>query len=158
MSDEAAILSAFSERLKLFDWTDPLTSEQISGSITANPQRISWSGSVFRPQPRQSWIRPTLLPNEPETTTLGWPTRATLRGFFVLDAFRPENFGDVAVFSLASALSGHFAGAENRNYLNAAGMTVQIEQEPVISDVRLDGGWRTASIRFQYFAQAPRRS
>lgn len=157
MTDQSAILTAFSDRLKTFNWTDPITGEVIDAGIAASPARVAWSGLTFKPQPRQSWVRPTILPLEPETSNLGWPTRATLRGFFVIDAFRPETYGDVAVYDLLAALAGHFAGPENRAYFNADGMTVQVESEPVMGEVRLDGGWRTASIRFEYFAQAPWR-
>lgn len=158
MSDHSAILTAFSERLKLFNWTDARTGEVINAATAASPARVHWSGSVFKPQPRQSWMRPSLLPLEPDNVTLGWPTRATLRGMFVVQLFRPETFGDVALYDFAAAMATHFAGAENRAYLNASGMTVQLEREPEVGDVRLDEGWRTASIRFEYFAQAPRRS
>lgn len=158
MSGQGDIIAAFNAHLKTFTWSDPLTSETISCADDASPRRVAWPGVEFTAPPRRSWIRPTLLPLRPDSQLFGWPKRAVLRGFYQIEVFRPETWGETALFQLADAVAAHFGGPGSVRYLPAGDDLVQVETEPIIDAARLDGGWRTAAVRTEYFMQAAWRS
>lgn len=158
MTGHADIVDALNQRLKSFTWNDPDTGEAISGADDATPRRIAWAGVEFAAAPRRSWLRPTYLPTAPESQLFGWPKRAVLRGMYVVDVFRPETWGEMAVFALADAVAAHFGGAGSRAYLPAGDSLVNIETEPAVDAARVDGGWRTAPVRIEFFAHVPWRT
>ena len=156
--EDALILEALDERLKLFSWTDPSTNEAVDAATAKNAQ---WSGVKFNPDPRVSYVRATLLSTAPLTRYRGFPLLSTKTGLYDVQCRRPEPFGNYGALALAGKIARHFFPANGENlYLPTSGgeMIVQIEEEPQVDILASspEGGFVAASALVRYFAQVPR--
>lgn len=157
---EALIEEAFDERLLLFSWTDPHTTELIDASVAAN---IDWSGQgvKFKPNVDVSYLRATLHRPITKTQFQGHPILSTKTGFYEVQCRRPKAYGNKSALMLAGAVARHFFPATGANlYLPTSGneMIVQIEEDPEVEILASspEGGFVAAAALIKYKTQVPR--
>lgn len=157
MSD-GLIQRTLDAHLAAFSWTDPITGEIVDASDIGF---VQWSGIRFKPNIRQSYLRPTFPGSKRTTHFQGDPILSHMFGGYEIQAWRPEQFGEIAAKDLADAIARHFFPGTGANLYLATPddeFIVQIENDPQTQRIPTspEGGFEGASCRVNYFAQIPR--
>lgn len=77
---------------------------RLSG-LTLGDEAIAWEGEKFQPpDPKASWVRETLKPQETEKVTLGTFARLVTNGLYLIDCFTPQMDGTDASDELVASV------------------------------------------------------
>lgn len=126
-------------------------------TFTASPQpEFAWEPTLYKPDKTKRWLRPTMLPFEPETLTASSPIVSDNRGIYQVDCFVEEKKdGSDAAWGLADAVSNHFFPTDGQGLALAgpSGLVVDIQRRPSKDPLSAQGGFIGVAVLVRYFAQ-----
>lgn len=114
--------------------------------------RTAYDNVAFEPQANTPWSRVTVLPAQPEVTSLGGNGYDEHNGVLQIDLFYPLNQGTGAVHAKADDICALFKAGARFSY---GGDTVVIRSSGR-KNGRKDGGWFKVTVSVLYLAHTAR--
>lgn len=137
MSDRN-IYRALSERLSTFTHDDNF--------------EIAWSPELFNPSNAGAFLRPSYLPEAPETLTTN-PIQTKINVLYEVDCFAPERSGIDAALGFADGVSAHFFPLTGTTFeLPIDGGHIQINNRPEIKIIEQRGAHVGVGVLIRCFA------
>lgn len=121
------------------------------GGFFADAQ-TAYDNVAFEPSANTPWSRVTVIPSQPEVTSLGGSGYDEHNGYLQIDLFYPLNEGSGAVHAKSDAICALFKAGARFSY-NGENVVIRSSGR---NNGRNDGGWFKVTVTVFYLAHTAR--
>lgn len=127
-------------------------SETLSAFTYATEFDRAWNPDLYKPDNGKAFLRPSYLPEAPETLTTN-PIQTKINVLYEVDCFVPERAGMDAAFGFADAVSEHFFPRDGTtNAIAITGGHIQINNRPELTILPTRGAHVGVGVLIRCFA------